>query len=240
MKEVIRRAKGFVFRPAKSDEADEIAALEKAVWGEAGASKEQIISRIETFSVGNYVAEKDGKIVAFCTYQYVDDSVFNGGFTWQEITDNGYIKLSHRPNGQYGYGINLSVHQSMNGMKVGDRMSLFGLINIIDTGRSGSFIGSRIPGFASYKKRNPGITAEDYIALKRNGKLMDYELRLYGNVGFKPVKILPNYFPDPPSFDYGVLVHRGNIFKYFPFKKLIGRFVWWFVNREIDKTIQKK
>lgn len=236
---VERYAGGFIFRPARIEEADEIVVLEKSVWGDNAANSAQIKSRIEIFSVGNYVAEYEGRVVAFCSYEYVDDSVFSGGFTWEDITDHGFIIKSHKPSGRYGYGINLSVHHSMNGKRLGDRMSLFGLINIIDTGRSGSFIGSRIPGFASYKKNNPSVRVEDYVSLKRNGKLRDYELRLYGNVGFKPIKVLPNYFPDPESLDYGVLVHRGNVFKYFPLRRLIGRIVWFLVNRMIDKEIKK-
>lgn len=238
-KNVVRYAGGFIFRPARIDEADEIAVLEKQVWGDKGFNRDQIISGINIFSTGSYVAEYNGKVVACCSYEYVDDSVFAGGFTWDDITDNGYITHSHKPYGRYGYGINLSVHYSMNGQKLGDRMSLFGLINIIDTGRSGSFIGSRIPGFASYKKHHPDISAEEYITLKRNGKVRDYELRLYGNVGFKPIKVLPNYFPDPESLNYGVLVYRGNMFKYFPFKRLIGKIVWFLVNKMIDKEIKK-
>jgi ribosomal protein S18 acetylase RimI-like enzyme len=240
--DVIRYSGGFIFRPATIEDIAEIATLEKEVWGDNAASKEQIKSRIEIFPLGNFVAEYVGNIVAFCSYEYVDGFVFEGGFSWDEITDNGYIKNSHKPNGGYGYGINLSVHYSTNGKRLGDRMSVFGLLRILDSGKGGSFVGSRIPGFSSYKKRNPDVLVEDYISLKRNGRLRDYELNLYSSNGFKILKILPDYFPDKESQNYGVLVYKKNDFKHFPlfFRCLASRLIWFFVNRMIDKEIKKK
>jgi len=222
-----KRLDGFIFRPARLDDVGYIVELELSVWGkEAGAAKEEIISRIETFSKGNFVATLGGRIVAYGSLEYVDDVGQGANFSWAEITDDGFIAKSHKPKGEYIYGVNLSVHHSMNGRDLGSKMVLYCFIQAIISNKRGVFTGSRIPGFSNYLKHYPKTRAEDYITVYRNGKTRDYELRLYEEIGFRVIKVLPDYFPDPPSLDYGVLIYWTNNFFKNPFRKIIGLFFW--------------
>jgi hypothetical protein len=207
------------FRLATIADVEGLAILEKDVWGAGAANREQLASRISIFPQGNIIAVLGDTIVAYVAFEYVDDIINHPNFTWAEITGNGMIASSHRPEGEYLYGINLSVHHSMRGRHLSLDLFLHVWANIILNNKRGTFLGSRIPYFRSYKKRNPEASAEEYVKLKRNGHAYDPELRLYEKDGLKPVKILPGYFPDPPSLDYGVLVYRNNPFYNWPFRK---------------------
>jgi hypothetical protein len=222
-----RFAEGFVFRSARLEDVGQIVNLEEAVWGDSGAKAAQIISRIELFPFGIFVATSgDEEIVACSSFISVDNMAIAPDFTWEEITDHGYITGSHKAKGKYAYGINLSVSHKMNGRNLGNLMVFYGLMRIITGNKKGVFIGSRIPGFKNYKKHYPLAAAEDYVTLKRNGRLRDYELRLYAAEGFKVIKVLPDYFPDPDSLDYGVLVYCKNPVYNFPCRNLLGDIFW--------------
>jgi len=222
------------FRQATKVDVDGLVVLEKSVWGDGAANREQIESRINVFPQGNIIAIYDQQIVGYVSFQCVDNVAESPEFSWAEITDNGMIVNSHKPNGKYLYGINLSVSHSMNGQNLSLDLFLFVWANLILNNRKGAFLGSRIPCFSSYKKRNPEISAEEYICLKRNGHAYDPELRIYGKDGLKPVKVLPNYFPDPKSLNYGVLIYRNNPFYNLPFRKL-----WAYIIGEIPSIRNK-
>ena len=220
---------------ATLDDVPELIELEKTVWGDNGANREKLISRIKTFRRGNIIALYEGRIVGYLAVEYVDNVAEGPGFTWDKITDNGTIVRSHNPKGNYVYGINLSVHSSMNGSNVGMALMLRVWANMIEDNKRGGYTGSRIPGFANYKKYYSETTAEEYIKLLRNGKPRDYELKMYAQDGLLPVKVLPNYFPDPESLNYGVLVYRHNPFYNWPL-----RFVWAYLIAKAPIYVRSK
>lgn len=210
----------IVFRQAALDDVAKIEQLEKDVWGENGADAGKIISRIKTFPKGNVIAELGNDVVGYLSFEYVDDVTSASNFTWADITDDGKIINSHRSDGEYFYGINLSAHHLVQGKNLSTALVLRGWANMILDNKKGAFVGSRIPGFKNYKKAHPEVTAEEYIKIRRRGKLRDSELRLYEQEGLLPVKILTNYFPDADSLNFGVLVYRKNPFYNWPFRRL--------------------
>ena len=215
----------ITIRLAEISDIDAIITLEKKVWGEEGADKGKITSRIKTFPEGNIIALFNEKIVAYTSFQYVNN-INNLDFSWSEITDNGKIANSHKPSGEYIYGVNLSVDPLIRNRGIGTSLILKGWANMIINNKKGSFLGARIPDYKKYKANHQEILPSDYIKLRRqDGKLYDSELRLYESEGLKVVKLLPNYFPDTDSLDYGVLVYRRNPFYNWPFKKFWAKII---------------
>lgn len=224
------------FREATLNDVEKLVTLEQSVWGENGADEKKIISRIKLFPAGNIIAVCDGDVVGYISFEYVGNVAEMPDFTWAEITDNGTIVKSHVPDGEYVYGINMSAHQSMSGKGLGTTLPMQVWINMIRNNKKGSFVGSRMPGFAKYRQSHPETEARDYVELRRKGKPRDAELRLYAQEGLLPVKILPGYFPDPPSLDYGVLVYRKNPFCNWPFRN----FWAWAISKIIPTFIRGK
>jgi ribosomal protein S18 acetylase RimI-like enzyme len=206
----MKRGEEIIFRDATEEDIDEIISLEKEIWGEEGADERKIRSRMEVFPQGNLVAECNRAVVSYLAFQYVNDKRRSGNFTWTQVTDDGTICNSHIKNGNYAYGINLTVGRKAQCLNLGEALLYYGIGGLIRDNIKGSFLGSRMPGFKSYLRKHPKIGADEYIRLKWKGKARDPEIRLYESLGFQVLRVLPNYFPDPESMNFGVLLFLPN------------------------------
>lgn len=217
---------GANIRLAKNtyEEIGRIADLEKKVWGEYAADSHKIKTRLDVFPAGSYIAEdrQTGNIIGYVCFQLTDDLRKISGLSWADITDGGLITNSHRPNGKYLYGIGLSVDAAAARKKLGTAMVSQCFIYMVAHRQAGIFTGSRIPMFAAYKRNYPGVTVEEYVKLKHRGSFYDYELKLYHQSGLAPVnvKVMPDFFPDEDSLNYGVLIFDKNIFRRATAKKI--------------------
>lgn len=198
-----------IFREAESRDVPELTLLEKNVWGEAAANSEQILSRIKVFSAGSWLAEVNGKILGYGVCEYVN-GIKDHDFTWSEITDDGFIAKSHKADGEYLYGVNMSVLPEGAELDVPRNfLSCVVIKDLMINGLKGLYLGSRAPGFHDFHAANPDISIEDYITLRDNrGRLRDPMLRFYEELGFQVIRPLPRYFPDKESDDYGVLIMK--------------------------------
>jgi hypothetical protein len=217
MKQPKVRVSGIIIRLAKNDnlEIEKIVQLETAVWGENGAGADKISARLNIFPAGSYIAENknSGEIVGYVCFQQVGDLREQDNLTWFDITDEGFTTKSHQPNGEYLYGISLSVHYSMNGKKLAQALIAQAFLFMFTFNKKGYFVGSRIPMFKRYRIQYPQTTAADYVKIRReNGNLYDYELHMYHAIGLNPIvaKVLPDFFPDPDSENYGALLFDKN------------------------------
>ncbi len=214
-------------RLATLSDVPAIRQLEQRVWPNFSASEEMIASRIKTFRNGNIIAvnESNGVIVGYLVIMFIGYETEDFPHSWMEITGNGTIR-NHDPKGKYMYGVTLTVDKGVDA-DLGDQLMIHGWCIAVQYRRRGCFLGSPIRGFASYKEKNPNASAEQYAFGRRKGKLLDPELRLYDRAGFKPVRVLKDYEPDPESLDYGVLVYCNNPFRYVPF----ATFIAWLIRR---------
>ena len=65
-------------------------------------------------------------------------------------------------------------------------------------------LGARLPRYHRYADK---MSAEEYAAAERKpGVALDPELRYYYSFGMKPVRLVEDYFKDPDSLDWGMIV----------------------------------
>ena len=201
-------------RKARIEDIPQIVEIEKAAWGEKrAATSEMINSRIKTFSDGTLVALVDKKIVGFVSTQIVNYNPEKNMRTWYEVTDNGFITNTHDPAGDTLYGVDLSVHPLYQNKGMGRKlMECVGRLIIRYNLKKGT-LGGRTPDFYKYADK---IKVEDYIKIsdKKNPTNVppDPELTFYNKLGLRVVKVIPNYFKDPESLNYGVLLIWRNPF----------------------------
>lgn len=203
----------ITIRKASIEDIPQILEVEKATWSEErAASFEMLESRIKIFPEGTRIALINERVVGIICTQIVNYDLKNDGPSWYEISDNGFIVKTHNPNGDTLYGIDLSVHPLWQNKGVGKIL----LKTIIDFGirrnLKQGLLGSRIPDY--YKFANK-INVEDYVNLgkRKNGRNNippDPELLFYLECGLKIVKVIPEYFKDPESLNYGVLLIMKN------------------------------
>jgi len=224
-------------RQARVGDIDAILLVEEKAWPEnLRASREMYESRLGTFPQGTLVAEGKGKIEGVVVVEIVNFRSVSDVCSWNEATDYGYIRKSHDPQGNTLYGVNLSVSPQTQ-----SRVAL-ALLEAVDKlaiklNFKQIVLGGRIPSFARYLGKyceKNGISvmsdeerdriAEHYMrATNTRGNPLDPQITFYQKVGTKIIKLLLNYFKDPESLDYGVLLIWLNPF----YGKRFSRFWSW-------------
>lgn len=208
------KSKKVKIRQARIEDIPEILFVEKKAWGEKkAATKEMIESRILTFPEGTLVVEVGEMVVGVITTEIVNYDLKKDAHTWYEITDNGFIKNSHKSDGDTIYGVDLSVDPFFQQSGIGTKLlESIGKLAIRYNVKQG-MLGGRMPGYYNYADR---MSAEEYanatIGTGKGAKSLDPEINFYKKAGLKIVKIIPNYFKDPESLDYAVLLLWKNPF----------------------------
>jgi len=220
-------------RQARVGDIEAILSVEKKAWPEnLRASREMYQSRLGTFPQGTLVAEMEDRIEGVVIFQIMHFNSIPDISSWSEATDYGYIQNSHNPKGNSFYGVNLSVCPRAQGRVAVALLEAVGKLAIKHNFKQ-IVLGGRLPSFAQYLKhycQKNGVpvisdkkrdkVAEDYMrATNRRGHPLDPQITFYQKVGMKIIKLLPNYFKDPESLNYGVLVLWTNPFYGKPFRK---------------------
>ena len=202
----------MTIRQARQADIPEIIKVERRAWPKGGAAtSEQFNSRIATFPAGVMVAVIDSRVAGVVAGEIISSNYLeNDNISWSGITDDGYIRRSHNPVGDALFGVDLSVDPEYRNAGVGKALLLeIGKMAIRRNLKMG-ILGARMPDYHKYSK---DVKPESYIRLRnRDGRLVDSELRFYEKSGLKLVKVVPHYFPDKDSLDYGVLAVWKNPF----------------------------
>lgn len=214
---MILKTDGIIIRNAAFDDISAIADLESETWGkESSLTPEMIESCLKVFPEGSFVGFCDSKIVGFIVNTRVRYDLKKDIFSWYEVADNGYLAGSFDPKGNTLYGVDLTVKVDCQNMGIGQRLikTLYRLV--LDLNVEQGALGARIPDYHKYASRIP---VEDYMMIngfdERRGIPQDPELvfylREYYGARFEVVKAIPDYFKDPESLNYGILLSWKNL-----------------------------
>lgn len=197
-------------RQAKMSDLDAVVQLDHEVWKEdVWATKEMYKSRFKTFKEGIFIAVEGEKIVGVGVTEIMNYNLEKPITTWKEVSDDGYMKKSHNPQGDSLYGVSLSVSPfapKRTALLIIETAKIF----CVKKGLKSLILGSRIPKYYKYVDK---MSVEEYIEkITKAGRPFDPEIAFYKKRGFEIVKILPEYFDDPESKNYGVLVIWRNLY----------------------------
>jgi hypothetical protein len=213
------RMNKITVRQATPEDIDSYLKLQAERWNEDNmAQRAQLESRLRAYPQGMMVAERAGEIVGMVYAMRISNYNYKSSPSWNEITNNGFCDNADR-NGDAIFGVDLSTAKGV-GHLAGDKLLLaIGQLAITEGVRA-ALLGGRLPGYHHYADR---MTAEQYLMAKNEkGKPLDRQVRFYTSVpGLKALKVLPNYFNDPESLDYGVLLRWKN-----PLYGLPGKRFW--------------
>lgn len=226
-------------REGRIDDLEGILLVEEEAWPKGlRASREMFEFRLKTFPQGTFVAEAGGKIEGVVVTEILNSDLINHIRTWDETTDNGYIRNTHNPEGDTIYGVNLSVSPRAQKRVAIALLEAVGKL-VIKYNLKQGLLGGRIPGFAKYfkqycqKKNLSSVSDNEVIGYKERDKIaeeylwvttshsraLDSEIGFYKKLGFKMIKLLPGYIEDPQSLNYGVLFLWPNPFYGKPFPR---------------------
>lgn len=198
-----------MIRQMRTTDINGVVLVERAAWGEAAASEEQIRERLLVFPEGSIVAENsEGKIIGYASSQLVDQISTK---SWNQQTDNGYITNTHKPQGQIAYGVSMSALPEGARYGVGAHVIAYYHDIYIKSKRCSLLcLGSRLPGFKKWHQEHNGDIKAYLSQTPKFSKEFscDPELRLYQKNGFQLLWEIPHYFNDPESLDYGAMIAR--------------------------------
>ena len=148
--------------------------------------------------------------------------------SWEDTTDNGTLKTTYDPAGEYLYVVSLSTTPEVSGIGGGD-MLMANMIGRIIGGNYQAYFESRVPGLrgwvlkqcrenkTSLKDLNQDdlyAYAQQYFELTTtvDDKTVPFDplLRIYESMGCSFVKIVPDAYQDPKSLNFGVVCHYDN------------------------------
>lgn len=236
----MNRSSAVTVRQARPEDVDAIVDLEKTVYGPLGTAcygEEYVRAWLEVHPEGLIVAERDGRLVAYLYFQIVDFGFdkLDRFATYDETTDDGFTRRSHRPDGNCVLCVTACSIESGANRAVTEHVYDLGW----KLGMKYTLSQSRMPGFDAYlrdlESRRidiPAGVSPDALALwyvlqtviMVNGAIWPCladrpDLPLPAPPGPDPVlskhfkypgaglaALLPRYMRDPQSRDYAALL----------------------------------
>jgi ribosomal protein S18 acetylase RimI-like enzyme len=205
-------------RNAGLNDLPAIVAVEEAVWpADARASSEQFASRLEHFPEGFLVAEAGQRIVAVCTSCLIhyDPGQVDQYTSWSKLTNNGFLSPLEQitdPNAVYIVSNGILPEYRRKGLRemlVGAQIDLSRRLQM-----DYAVTGAMLPGYDAWCREHGDVPAREYAFTEHDGVPVDPTLRKLGALGLKlpgVEHVIPGYYPNQQSRDYGVLLVCKNI-----------------------------
>jgi predicted amidohydrolase/ribosomal protein S18 acetylase RimI-like enzyme len=164
---------------------------------------------LSVFPEGQLVILVDGKVVGSALSLIVDESLVDKKHNYKQIVGD-YSFSTHNPRGEILYGIDVFIHPSYRGLRLGRRLydarkELCEQLNL----KAIVFAG-RIPSYGQYADK---MTPKKYIEKVKSKQLHDPVLSFQLSNDFHVLRIIKNYLEgDEDSKEFAVLLEWNNIY----------------------------
>ncbi|MBF6163033.1 hypothetical protein [Nocardia cyriacigeorgica] len=203
----------MVVRQASLNDLDKIMAVEQDWEQSQRASRDQMVARLRAFAEGFWLFEQRGEVVGTLMgfpmrYEAHRISELSD---WDTVTGHGYYPDIDTATANALYLASGSLKRTARGGTAYSVMMEKPIELAERCGLDYVLTGAKIPGYDAYCRRFGEIDAADYAFRTLGGCLVDPFLEMYrGHDYLVPDRrhIVPNYYPDPPSRDYGAIVVR--------------------------------
>lgn len=173
-------------------------------------NKEQLQNHVSLFPEGAICVEVEGKIVGSMTGLLVSFDPADITHTWEDITDNGYIR-NHDSKGNSLYVVDICVHPEFRKLDLGKWMMQAMYQVVVHLNLDRLIGGGRIPG---YHKVANEMSVDNYVQLVIKGERKDPVLSFLLRCGRTPLGIVKDYLDDEESHNSAVLMEWKNPFRY--------------------------
>ncbi|HSI67028.1 MAG TPA: GNAT family N-acetyltransferase [Planococcus sp. (in: firmicutes)] len=171
-------------------------------------NEEQLTNHVGYYPEGAICIEVAGEVVGSITGFLVDFDPEHPEHTWEEVTDNGYIR-NHQPDGRTLYIVDISVKPDYRKMDLGKLLMQAMYERVIQDNLDRVLGGGRMPG---YHRHAGELDPEQYIQQVIEGKLKDPVITFLLRTGRTPVNLVAGYLDDDESHHYALLMEWKNPF----------------------------
>jgi ribosomal protein S18 acetylase RimI-like enzyme len=171
-------------------------------------NEEQLENHIELFQQGALCIEIEGEMAGSMTALIVNFNPDHPNHTWEEITDNGYIR-NHNPKGNTLYVVDIGVRPKFRKLGLGKWLMLSMYEVVIHLGLERLLGGGRMPG---YHKKSNNMSPDQYVEAVVKGTVKDPVLTFLLRCSRTPIGVVANYLEDEESCHYGTLMEWKNPF----------------------------
>lgn len=171
-------------------------------------NEKQLQNHVTLFPEGAICVEIDGEIIGSTTGLCVQFDPENPKHTWEEMTDNGYIR-NHDPKGNTLYVVDICISPRYRKLRLGQQMMQAMYHTVVSLKLERLVGGGRMPGYHRYTDR---MTAEQYAQAVVNGELYDPVVTFLLRCGRMPLALVENYLDDEESHNYALLMEWENPF----------------------------
>ena len=123
--------------------------------------------------------------------------------TVADIVPNDHSSSGHDPSGPWYYGTGIATHPDYRRRGIGGELYELRKRVCRELGLAGIVAGGVIPGYAEHKHE---MSADDYVAAVREGRLYDPTLSFQLANGFEAPCALANYIEDPAVDSWAALI----------------------------------
>ena len=171
-------------------------------------NENQLSNHTSLFPEGALCVEIDGILAGSVTGLIVNFDLEHPDHSWEEITDNGYIK-NHDREGDTLYIVDICVRPSFRKLDLGKLLMQSMYETVVHLKLSRLLGGGRMPGF---HKHAQDLTPEEYIEKVVSGELRDPVISFLLRCGRTPLVLVPDYLVDDESCNYALLMEWRNPF----------------------------
>lgn len=210
--DLLRRARAsrWQTRYLTLDDIPALLALEYDKWEpNQAASEDMLRQRINAYPqlcIGSFCPQT-GRALASLFMRPVNPAIFTGPTRWELTANLPGDSAPHRHTRSL-FGISLS----SNNAAATDAIFRFFYPRALKAGWRDVYLGSPMPGFRRAREQAPELSAWEYVHRKKKfheEEPADPQLSYYYGKGFRQiVSIQQDYFPHPPSLDFGVILRR--------------------------------
>lgn len=171
-------------------------------------NREQLTNHVTLFPEGAICVEVEGVLAGSMTALLVDFDPEHPDHSWEEVTDNGYIR-NHNPQGDTLYVVDICIRPSHRKLGLGQCMMQAMYELVVQRGLKRLLGGGRMPGYSRYADQ---WTPEQYLERIISGEVKDPVITFLLRCGRTPLKVVANYLEDEESRNHAVLMEWRNPF----------------------------
>ena len=200
--------------PVRREHVAELEALQRLVFPTLTDAElftaDKYLRHIQLFPEGQFVALKriEGhlKVIGAASAYRTNFDFDHPDHTFQEAIADGWL-TNHDPQGEWLYGVDMSVHPDFRRMGVGSRLYAARTALVKNLNLRGEIAGGMLPGYAAHRHE---MTVEEYVRGVVTGRVKGMPLAMQLRNGFRVKGILRDHITDPRSNNCAALIVREN------------------------------